>query len=75
MRCRNCWFSLQTNSIGSSSGTTRWLMRSVTGFVSAFASSMVTSISSLPNIGRRKRSVNFAWPLYGVPRTSSHPSY
>ena len=50
-------------------------MRTVNGFVYAFGSSSVMSISSLPKIGRRKRSVNFAWPLYGLPLTSSHPSY
>ena len=32
-RRRNCWFSLQMNSMGSSSGDARWLMRTVNGLV------------------------------------------
>ena len=38
MRWRNCWFSLQTNSMGSSSARNRWLIRTVNGFVYDFGS-------------------------------------
>jgi hypothetical protein len=37
----------------------RWFTRNVNGFVYAFASSMVTSISSVPKFDRRNRSVIF----------------
>ena len=41
-------FSWQTNSISSSSGISRWLYFTVNGFVYAFASSTVSSSSSVP---------------------------
>ena len=35
---------------------------------------MVTSISSVPKVGRRKRSVIFSASVYGLPLTSSQPA-
>jgi hypothetical protein len=40
------------NSISSSDGESRWLKRTVNGFVYAFASSIVTSMISWPYLGR-----------------------
>ena len=45
----------------------RWFTRTVNGFVYAFGSSIVTSISSVPKFGRRKRSVIFASSVSGLP--------
>jgi hypothetical protein len=50
----------------------RWFTRTVTGLVKVFGSSRVTSISSVPNVGRRKRSVIFSASDHGVPLTSCH---
>jgi hypothetical protein len=44
----NFWFSRQMNSINSLSSMMRWLTRTVHGFVYAFGSSIVTSISRVP---------------------------
>src|SRR5262249_56973880 len=46
----------------------------VHGFVYAFGSSTVISISRLPKFGRRNRSVTLAASVNGLPMISSQPS-
>ena len=65
---------MQMNSISSSSGMIRWLTRTVHGFVYAFGSSTVTSISqravgqAAEPLGHLRR-----FASNGLPQMSSHP--
>jgi hypothetical protein len=67
--------SRQMKSNSSVLSTIVWCRVTVQGFVYAFASFTVRSISSWPNFPRRKRSVIRAASVNGFPAMSSFPAH